>query len=500
MGDNTNIENAKFFQLANGRYIMDEEQSNKMAYIKEAQPEKNYQANSTGYSWDESGMAELFSECYQNDTRFCPEAKSWYTYSNGAWRKDVGSLLVAEKIKEFCRLMGLYCGEITDDDKRKEYLKFVLKMGDRRFRDRLMKDAASVMPIAAVQFDANPYLINCLNGTYDLEKMKFREHDWRDFLTMQTNFNYTLKDTECPRWEQFITEITSNDKSKAKYLQKALGYSMLGLANEECMFILHGKTTRNGKSTLLGTIHHLLGDYASVSPVSIICKTDHAKNAEAANPMLASLKGKRFVTMAESNQYGKLDEEMIKQLTGGEEIKARNLYETATTFLPQFTLWLSCNDLPAVNDKSLFASDRIRVIEFNRHFTADEQDKTLKGEFQKAEAMQGIFSWLIAGYFQYKRFGLKMTKDMAQVIQNYERDNDLVLQFLEEKCVKTDKGVTKIKSLYDAYKIWCRSNGYYTCSAKRFNADLETHPEWHGGKIDFQGYPAYKNIQLKGVK
>ena len=54
-----------------------------------------------------------------------------------------------------------------------------------------------------------------------------------------------------------------------------------------------------------------------------------------------------------ADRYGKLDEETIKQLTGGEEIKARNLYETATTFLPQFTLWLSCNDLPTVSDKSL---------------------------------------------------------------------------------------------------------------------------------------------------
>ena len=287
-------------------------------------------------------------------------------------------------------------------------MKFIVKMGDRRFRDRLMKDAASVLPIASAEFDATPYLINCKNGTFDLEKMEFREHDWKDFLTMQTNFNYTLQDARCRRWEKFVAEVTCNDEDKADYLQKALGYSMLGMANEECMFILHGKTTRNGKSTMLSAIHHLLGDYASVSPVSIICKAERSKNAEAANPMLASLKGKRFVTMAESNQYGKLDEETIKQLTGGEEIKARNLYETATTFLPQFTLWLSCNDLPTVSDKSLFASDRVRVIEFNRHFTEAEQDKNLKNEFQTQEAMQGIFAWLVAGYFKYKRFGLPL--------------------------------------------------------------------------------------------
>ena len=487
----------ELFQLNNGRYIMDEELSNKMFYIKRIQPE-SYQPDNSGYSWDESGMAELFSECYRNDTRYCPEAKSWYTYDKGAWRKDVGSLLVAEKIKEFTRLMVLYCGEITDEEKRKQYFAFVNKMGDRRFRDRLMKDAASVFPIAASQFDSNPNLINCLNGTYDLENMTFREHDWRDYLTMQTNFDYTQQeDVRCERWEKFVEEITSHDKEKADYLQRALGYSMLGTSKEECMFILHGKTTRNGKSTMLGTIHHLLGDYATVSPVSIICKADRAKNAESASPTIAALKGKRFVTMAESNQYGRLDEETIKQLTGGEEITARNLYESVMTFLPQFTMWLSCNDLPSVQDKSLFASDRVRVIEFNRHFSEAERDETLKEVFRTPEAMMGIFSWLLVGYFKYKRFGLAMSENMKRVIKQYERDNDLVLQFLEEKCEKLTEGSTRAKSLYDSFKIWCKSNGYFVMSSKKFTAGLEQHPEWHEGKRMVHGYAEYLGVGLK---
>lgn len=484
------------FQMRNGRYILSEELSEKMYYIKKTQPE-SYQADNSGYSWDESGMAELFSECYENDTRYCPENKTWYTYDNGYWKKDIGALLVSEKIKEFVRLMSLYCGEIVDDDKRKEYSKFISKMGDRRFRDRLMKDATGVKPIPAAKFDANPNLINCLNGTYDLEKMEFRPHDWRDFLTMVTNFEYTTKeDVRCERWERFIDEITSGDKEKADYLQRAMGYSMLGVSKEECMFILHGKTTRNGKSTFLGTIHHLLGNYATVSPVSIICKSDRAKNAEAASPTIAALKGKRFVSMAESNQYGKLDEEVIKQLTGGEEITARNLYESMMTFLPQFTLWLSCNDLPAVQDKSLFASDRVRVIEFNRHFSESERDANLKEEFKTPEAMQGIFTWLLAGYFKYKRFGLTMNDKMKEVIKQYEKDNDLVLQFIEERCRASETG-SRTKTLYDAYKLWCKSNGYFVCSAKKFSAGLEQHPEKHQGKVIRDGYPFYKGIELK---
>lgn len=474
--DEQNFE--ELFQLQDGRYIVSQEVSDRMFKLKQIRPEA-FQSDSDGYAWDENGMAQLFSELYGDGTRFCPEKKSWYTYHDGCWRMDKEGILVSSKIREFVRLMVLYCGEIVDSEKRTEFLKFVLKMGDRRFRDRMQKDARDNLAISATEFDNNPYLINCLNGTYDLERLVFREHDPHDYLTMQTAFDFSVQRVSCPRWEQFIDEVTCKDKKKARYLQKALGYSILGTSKEECMFILHGKTTRNGKSTLLGTIQHMLGDYAATTKVSIICKTDRAKNAEAASPTLARLKGKRFVTMAESNQYGKFDEEQIKQLTGGEEITARNLYESEMSFLPQFTLWLSCNDLPAVSDKSLFASDRVRVIEFNRHFTAEERDPDLKDFFMQPDSMMGIFDWLVTGYVLYKREGLKMPPEMQKVVNQYERDNDLVLQFLEEKCeTKPDGGISS-KTLYEAFKVWCRSNGFYVCSSKKFTSDVLIHPDWY---------------------
>lgn len=266
------------------------------------------------------------------------------------------------------------------------------------------------------------------------------------------------------------------------------------------MFILYGKSTRNGKSTLLNTIEYLLGDYARVAPVGMICRGDRQKDAEAASPILAGLKGKRFVTMAESNAYGKLDEEQIKQLTGGEEISARALYQSAITFKPQFTLWLSCNDLPMVTDKSLFASERIKVIEFNRHFTAAEQDIHLKDELTSPEAMQGIFMWLIRGYIRYKERGLTMTSELKEVVKQYEKDNDIVLQFLEARCDRgTENDRVKQKDLYQAYKAWAKSEGAYVLSAKKFNSELERHPEWFEKKTVLNGYPHYTGLKMKEV-
>lgn len=489
----------ELFELSNGRCIMDEDLSNKMYMIKSYHPERADETSS-GFEWSEMGMANLFGVLYSKEARYCAEHKSWFTYHEGAWRKDEGAILVSEKIKDFVRLMILYCGEITDDDTRKAYTKFVNSMGDRRMRDRILKDATGELRITATQFDANPYLINCLNGTYDLSDFTFREPKWDDFLTMQTNFRHTIsRDIRCERWEKFIEEVTEGNKDKADFLQRALGYSILGMSNEECMFILHGKTTRNGKSTLLNTIETMLGDYSKVVPVGMICKGDRQKDAEAASPTLAGLKGKRFVTMSESNEYGKMDEEKIKQLTGGEEISARALYQSAITFKPQFTLWLSCNDLPLVTDKSLFASERIKVIEFNRHFSPQEQDTHLKDELTTMEAMSGIFMWLVRGYIRYKEHGLIMSEELTQVVRNYERDNDLVLQFLESRCVQAEEANIKAKDLYNAYKLWAKSEGAYILSARKFNAEMERHPEWFERKSTSSGFVIYWGVKLKEV-
>lgn len=490
------------FRLRNGNYVANEELSEKMAYIYNAHPEAPTQKDHDPYTQDEIGMATLFAECYKNDTRYCPEAKMWYVYNKGAWRKDVGSTLVSSKIKEFYVLMRYYCAEIEDEHIATEYMKFVAKMGDRRFRERMMKDAADVMSIPAADFDNHPYLINCKNGTFDLEKRIFREHDYHDYLTMQTNFEFTYdqtQDVRCIRWKHFINEVTQNDWEKADFLQRALGYTMLGSAREECMFILHGKTTRNGKSTLLDAINHLMGDYSTQAPVELICKADRAKSTENASPVLARLKGKRMVTMSENDAGSKLDEEIIKQYTGGEEITARELYQMPITFLPQFTMWLSCNDLPAVHDRSLFASSRLKVIEFNRHFSEEEQDKGLKDYFRTPEAMMGIFDWLLEGYAHYMQKGLTMSNHLKAVVKQYEKDNDIVVQFLEDRCELTPDASTSAKALYDTYKIWCTQNGYFKCSAKKFNASVREHAEWYHGEHLSDGRTCYENIKIREV-
>ena len=461
----------ELFQLSNGRYITSEDISRKLYYIKDHHPETAYQDDSTGYSWDEAGMADLFSECYQNDTRYCPEAKSWYTYETGKWHKDVGALLVSAKIKEFVRLMALYCGEITDEEKRKQYMAFVGKMGDRRFRDRLMKDAADSMKIAAAQFDTHPYLINCLNGTYDLEHMKFREHRWDDFLTMQTNFEYTLQEVTCPRWEQFIKEVTQNEADKADYLQRALGYSILGTSKEECMFILHGKTTRNGKSTLMESVLRVFGDYGlTVAPETIAAKQ---RNSSGPSEDLARLAGRRLANISEPSRGMRLNAAQVKSMTGNDSINARFLHCNSFDFRPQFKLYINTNYLPSVDDMSLFSSNRVRVIPFDRHFEPQEQDPNLKHLFAKEESKSAILNWLIAGWQLLQKEGLNSPAAVVEATKEYSRDSNKIALFAEEKLIEDRTGEARTAAVYERYKEWCDVNGCMPENSTNFKKSLQ---------------------------
>ncbi len=491
---------AKLFQTDNGRIVMREDYSAKMNIIESARPERA-DSGIYQYEWDERGVSELFALCYNDLARYCQENSSWYTYSKGKWVRDEHGLFTMGKLVEFTRLLTLYANGIEDSSTREKYLKFCSKLGNRKFRENILRDATNkdALIISAAEFDANPFLINCQNGTLDLNTFEFHPHNSADLLTMMTAIEYK-PGIICDRWERFINEIMLGDADKIDYVQKALGYSITGDPSCECMFLIWGSTTRNGKSTMLNTIEHLLGDYSSVSPVSIICKQSQGKNAESAAPMIASLKGKRFVTMAESEQYGKLDEEAIKQMTGGEEIKARNLYEKPVTFLPQFTLWLSCNALPIVNDRSLFYSSRLRVIEMNRHFREEEQDNTLKSVFKTADAMQGIFNWLVEGYRKFKAEGLQMPESVKQTVKKYEKENDLVAQFLDEHTVIKQNAFTRQKDLYDAYKNWCKQNGSYVCTSRKLSAEMDAHSERYTEKKIRNGYIGYADLQIKGMR
>jgi len=139
------------------------------------------------------------------------------------------------------------------------------------------------------------------------------------------------------------------------------------------------------------------------------------------------------------------------------------------------------------------------VIEFNRHFSPEEQDTRLKDELTSIEALSGIFMWLVRGYVKYKESGLVMTDSLKSVVNKYERENDLVLQFLENRCERKEGVNIKAKDLYNSFKMWAKSEGAYVLSARKFNSEMERHPEWYDRKSTSSGFVIYWGLKLKEV-
>ncbi|MBR5202548.1 MAG: nucleoside triphosphatase [Clostridia bacterium] len=428
--------------------------------------------NNDRYRWTDSGNGRLFADVFKDKARYVPERKKWFYFDGNHWCEDVESLKTMELCKELANALLKHAITITDEHKRTEFLKHCNKWQVRRNRETILKDARSIYPLNMREFDNNSYLFNCANGTLNLETMEFCEHNASDFLTKISPVIYDPVATN-ERFDSFITEVMSTDTEKALFLQKALGYALTGDTKYECMFFLYGATTRNGKGTLMESILGVMGDYGkSVRPETIAAK----QNNSSQNPTedIARLSGLRFANISEPSRGITLNAAQVKSMTGNDTINARYLHENSFDFKPQFKLYVNTNYLPVITDMTLFSSNRIFIIPFDRHFEPWEQDNSLKTEFAKTEVQSAILNWLVQGYVALCKEGLNPPSAVTNATTQYCRDSDKVQQFFDDCLIEQYDGEVRTSSVYNAYRNWCGENGYYPESTRGFYQSLRT--------------------------
>jgi putative DNA primase/helicase len=188
------------------------------------------------------------------------------------------------------------------------------------------------------------------------------------------------------------------------------------------------------------------------------------------------LDGCRFLNVSEPPKRMLLDVTLLKQMTGRDPITARNLYEREFTFYPRFKLFMNTNHLPVVTDDDLFASDRINVITFDRHFTAKEQDKTLKDKLITPENVSGIFNWCLDGLKKFIDSGLEPPEPVKKATEDYKSDSDKIGKFINERLEKSETNPRKnckAGDVYFIYQGWCEANGYGCENKASFSAELK---------------------------
>ena len=446
-------------------------------------------------------LSEFFGKTIKDVVCYSAFDKSFFIYNGIIWDSSQQETVMATIAKRFIKYCLSLCSlkiktlesELksgNDDEEKNAEKKAELDQAHTLYnyyksqssfgaRGKLIADVKNEIAVDHEQFDREPYLLNLQNGTLNLNTLELQPHRASDMLTMVAAANYDPNAT-CPRFLKFIDEITLDREDIKQYLQKSCGYSLGGKNPLHCMAIAYGPLCRNGKSTLYNQLVRILLDYAITCPIEIITKPSRS-GADAAHPELTQLLKKRLVYMSEpEKQYATLQGSLIKQITGGENLRARNLFTNKfLEFRCTALMVISCNNLPNINDLTLIKSDRIKIIPFDRHFKEDERDTSLDDQFSTPVAMSAILNWMIEGYKMYVSEGLKPFKEMESLLNTYEQGYDIYRQFIEENlrlCKdnnRSDEMDVTVKAVWEAGKKWLKENNYNVPTRRDFVFELQ---------------------------
>lgn len=423
------------------------------------------------YSYDDTGNADRFIDIYGTMIRYSFINKVFYYYDGKVWKADQ----TGEVRKMIDSILEVMKNEEIDtsgasDEEAKEKIIDAFRKHLKRSRSNSAKKAlteelmhrSSVLPD---EFDINKTLLNVQNGYVDLSNGELEEHNIKHMFTRISDVEFTDK-IDCPRWIEFLDEIFNNDQELIRYIQKAIGYSLTGSTREQCLFILFGNG-RNGKSIFLDTISEIMGSYAAnMQAQSIMVK----QSTGGANTDIARLQGARLVTSSEPNEGVRLDEGLVKQLTGGDKVTARFLYGKEFEFQPEFKLWLATNHKPIIRGTDDGIWRRINMIPFTVQIPDHKVDKNLKYKLQREWV--GILNWMVEGCLLWQREGLKRPESVEQASKEYREEMDVTTAFSNECC---DVGIgleVKAKDLYDVYKRWATENGQYVMNSTKFGKEM----------------------------
>ena len=475
-------------------------------------------------SLDNISTAQFFSSIIEKIVAYVSDIKSFYVYSGKHWENRSSLMSLKQLTKRFVQYVLQIIeralkeaednAEISDEEKAllttmKAYYGSFSKLAQR---NKLIEDIQDELHHNSSEFDSDPYLLNTQNGVLDLRAFdpksgrteKLLPHDPKYMLTKIANVTYDER-AAYKRFTQCVDEVMEGNKDKTMYLQTCLGYSLLGEAPEECLHIVLGTSTRNGKSLIYDSVLNMLGTDSSGYGVQIdpdtILRTGANKSGSQARPDIVRLRGARMILASEPARGSYLNEGLLKSLTGNDIQVARGLYQGEyLSYRNSGSIFILSNSSPSFDDDSIFKSGRLRIISFNRHFSPEEQDVTLKSQFRSEEAKSTILSFCLTGLHNYFCNGLKPYKSMYEELEDYRYACDYTQQFINETIDISDENMKissgiKLSSLRIAYAAFAKGAGFKAFGLKEFREDLIKHKV----RIERYNNQYYVACKVKGV-
>jgi len=434
------------------------------------------------------GNGERLARLRGSDLRYCWIWSKWLVWDDRRWKlDDTGG--IAARAKATVRNIYTEAAKAEEDAERKVIAGWA-RQSEKRERISAMVDLARSepeIPILPPQLDREPMLLNCKNGTVDLRTGELREHRREDYITKlcPTPFDPTALS---PRWTAFLVQIFAGDAGVIRFVKRLVGYCLTGSTADHVLPVLWGVGS-NGKSTFIGAIMDMMGpDFAMKAPRDMLMM----RRGEHHPTELTDLHGKRFVAAVETAEGQRLDEALVKDLTGGDSIRARRMREDHWEFRPMHKLILATNHRPEIRDTTHSTWRRVKLVPFTVVIPDAEQDRELPRKL-RAEA-PGILAWAVDGCLEWQAEGLAEPEAVKLATSEYRSEQDLIGVFLAECCRTGPHERERAGTLYKCYRDWCEQNGEKTVNQTRFGKAL-TERGYEREKVSVTWY---KGVALLG--
>lgn len=422
------------------------------------------QPAAVGCRMDDTGNAERFVAHHGNFVRYDHSTRKWLISAFTHWRRDED-----ETIQRFAKstVRGIYdeaaiAAHAGDNPGAVALAKWARQAAAENRRNAMLNLAKSELPIAIThaQLNRGNHLLNTLNGTLNLLTGDLQPHEPNDLLTYVLPAEYDEL-AECPMWDTFISRIMGGNADMVAYLARAVGYTLSGSTDAQCLFFLYGLGA-NGKSTFIETVTALMGELAHKARAQVLMQAERDRIPNE----VAALAGKRLVVSSELSDGNRLNEALVKDLTGGDTMSARFLYGEVFHFKPTFKLWLYGNHKPTITGTDDGIWRRVNLIPFDVQIPPGERDPQLGRKL--LDELPGILAWAVRGWHDYRQNGLQPPAKVTSATSDYRAESDILGKFIDDRCILQVGETAEAGKLYTAYKEWADENGLRAHSNVRF--------------------------------
>lgn len=344
-------------------------------------------------------------------------------------------------------------------------------------------------PLAIIgdEIDQQPLLLPCVNGVIDMRTGRLRDGRPRDYLVKAVPVlwpvnhkgldDYLAGDpgapSPCPIFEHQFLPSVFEDPEIEEFICRLMGYASTGLTLEQFIIVAAGEG-RNGKGIFFEEVHGTLGELAWIIQPELILEQKNARSSNGASPDIVALQGRRIVIASETDENRRISASRVKQLTGGDTLNGRLLYDKfETNFTPTHTLFLQTNPIPGGLTKDFALLKRLLLVRFPFMFVDDpaaealkkpamrdffkKRDVHLKAKLRGERDSGGILAWLMKGCLQWQKMGGLHPPDLVRAdIEELRQSEDVLEQFIESWCERDelDNYGSMFKDIYGAFKEW----------------------------------------------